>query len=59
VESLAEAADANKLIIQPEMIKESVPALFDHESVDIAEKHFDHLGNWIREVGFPQLKLHE
>jgi transposase len=55
-QSLAEAADANKLIIQLEMIKESVLALFDHESVDIAEKHFDQLGNWIRELGFPSLK---
>jgi transposase len=55
-QSLTEAADANKLIIQLEIIKESVLALFDHESVEIAEKHFDQLGNWIRELGFPQLK---
>jgi transposase len=55
-QSLAEAADANKLIIRLEMIKESVLALFDHESLGIAEKHFDQLGNWVRELGFPSLK---
>lgn len=55
-QSLAEAADANKLIINLEMIKESVLALFDHESLGIAEKHFAQLGNWVRELGFPSLK---
>ena len=44
------------VIIRLEMIKESVLALFDHESLEIAKKHFAQLGNWARELGFPSLK---
>lgn len=54
--SLAQATKINKLFVYLELIKESVLSLFDHTAVSEAEKHFEQIGKWIKEAGFPDLK---